>query len=45
MGDYDIEFDGEKKVSTTPVTYSDKPATEMMEHAPVTLTEEDVCCL
>lgn len=44
MGDHNIELEGEK-VSTTPVTYPEKPTLEMMEHAPITLTEEDVCCL
>lgn len=42
MGDHDIESKGEK-ISETPVPYSDKPTSEMMEHTPVTLTEEDVC--
>ncbi|KAL5352835.1 hypothetical protein ACLOAV_002783 [Pseudogymnoascus australis] len=40
MGDHNIELEGEK-ISATPVTYSEKPTLEMMEHSPVTLTEED----
>jgi hypothetical protein len=44
MGDNDIESGGEK-ISVAPVAYSEKPTLEMMEHAPVTLTEEEVCYL
>jgi hypothetical protein len=44
MGDHDIESEGEK-ISSAPVSYSEKPTAETMEHSPITLTEEDVCCL
>lgn len=44
MGDHDIESEGEK-ISSAPVSYSEKPTAETMEHSPVTLTEEDVCYL
>ncbi|ELR09201.1 hypothetical protein GMDG_03778 [Pseudogymnoascus destructans 20631-21] len=40
MGDHDIESEGEK-IPTSPVTYSEKPTSEMMEHSPINLTEED----
>lgn len=44
MGDHDIESEGEK-ISTSLATYSDKPTLDMIDHTPVTLTEEDVCYL
>jgi hypothetical protein len=43
MGHVDPAYDEEAKVSASGVT-KDKLSSEMHEHAPVILTEEDVCC-
>ena len=39
----DAAYDEESKDFKTTMTNSDKQSSEMLENAPVTLTEEDVC--
>ncbi|OBT57836.1 hypothetical protein VE04_01960 [Pseudogymnoascus sp. 24MN13] len=41
MADQNIQFVGDAKSTAPSATHSDKPATEMVETMPVTLTEED----
>lgn len=42
MADQNIQFAGDAKSSAPSATHSDKPAAEMVEDMPATLTEEDV---
>lgn len=41
----DAASDEGSTVDKTTMINSDKQGSEMLEHVPVTLTEEDVCCL